>query len=66
MPDLFAIKKYDEDQFGGARIPDSWAKSRNDVTYWEPDESVPHLQSRWKAPSTSGCAAGKGWTGDAS
>ena len=38
---VFAIKKYDEDQFGGERIPDSWAKSRNDVTYWEPDEGVP-------------------------
>ena len=33
----FVIKQYDEDQFGGTRISDSWAKSRNDVTYWEPN-----------------------------
>jgi len=32
----FTIKWYDEDQFGGDKIPDSWAKSRNDVTYWQP------------------------------
>jgi len=32
----FTIKKYDEDQFGGRHVPDSWAKNRNDVTYWEP------------------------------
>jgi len=32
----FTIKWYDEDQFGGGKIPDSWAKARNDVTYWQP------------------------------
>ena len=36
----FVIKAYDEDQFGGEAIPESWAKSRNDVTYWEPDTKV--------------------------
>ena len=36
----FVIKKYGEDQFGGEQIPDSWAKSRNDVTYWERDTRV--------------------------
>jgi len=35
----FIIKKYEEDQFGGDLIPDSWGKSRNDVTYWR--ENVP-------------------------
>ena len=44
MPDR--IRHYDADQSGGARIPDSWAKSRNDVTYWEPDESVPPFRKR--------------------
>lgn len=33
----FVIKRYGEDQFGGERIPDCWAKSRNDVTYWDPN-----------------------------
>jgi len=33
----FVIRACDEDQFGGPAIPDSWAKSRNDVTYWEPN-----------------------------
>jgi len=32
----FTIKRHDEDQFGGRKIPESWAKARNDVTYWEP------------------------------
>lgn len=32
----FTIKWHDEDQFGGEKIPESWAKSRNDVTYWLP------------------------------
>jgi len=32
----FTIKRYDEDQFGGDKIPESWAKNRNDVTYWLP------------------------------
>jgi len=36
----FVIKACDEDQFGGDAIPESWAKSRNDVTYWEPDTDV--------------------------
>jgi len=33
----FTIKKANEDQFGGLFIPHSWAKSRNDVTYWRED-----------------------------
>lgn len=37
----FTIREHDENQFGGDLIPESWAKSRNDVTYWEPDTTVP-------------------------
>jgi len=33
----FVLKQYGEDQFGGDAVPDSWAKDRNDVTYWERD-----------------------------
>ena len=36
----FVIKACEEDQFGGEAIPESWAKARNDVTYWEPDTDV--------------------------
>lgn len=35
----FTIKSVDEDQFGGSAVPESWGKSRNDVTYWK--ENVP-------------------------
>jgi hypothetical protein len=35
----FTIKSASEDQFGGEAAPQSWAKSRNDVTYWK--ENVP-------------------------
>ncbi len=38
--DAFVIKAHQEDQFGGEAIPESWAKSRSDVTYWEPDTEV--------------------------
>ncbi|MHC4399081.1 MAG: FG-GAP repeat domain-containing protein [Planctomycetota bacterium] len=35
----FVIKSVDEDQFGGNAVPGSWAKSRNDVTYWKENVS---------------------------
>jgi hypothetical protein len=35
----FTIKSVDEDQFGGSVVPESWGKSRNDVTYWK--ENIP-------------------------
>jgi hypothetical protein len=35
----FFIKSAAEDQFGGQLVPQSWGKSRNDVTYWK--ENIP-------------------------
>ncbi len=31
----FVMKKYNEDLFGGSKIPESWAKARDDVIYWD-------------------------------
>jgi hypothetical protein len=45
----FTIKSADEDQFGGSSVPQSWGKSRNDVTYWK--ENVP---ARFQAVEADG------------
>ena len=31
----FTIKKYRENLFGGKKVPQSWAKARDDVIYWD-------------------------------
>ena len=31
----FTIIKYNEDLFGGKKVPESWAKARDDVIYWD-------------------------------
>lgn len=34
----FTIKKYNEDLFGGKKVPQSWAKARDDLIYWNHNE----------------------------